>query len=190
MKIFFGLGNPGSDYASTRHNAGFLFLDQLQQHLSLPAFAHHARFRADITSGIHPDLGKILLAKPLLFMNRSGEVVRQIVDYYKTPLHDIMIAHDDLDIEIGKYKISSNMRAAGHNGIQSIITSIGTQDFLRIRIGVEAFGGRINRGEISGEKFVLQKFTDEELSLLEDVLSQIMSEITSRTSPDQKNNPL
>jgi PTH1 family peptidyl-tRNA hydrolase len=174
MKIFFGLGNPGADYAMTRHNAGFIFLDKLREHYNLPQFTQNKRFHADVTDGPHETYAKVILVKPFTFMNHSGDSVQRILSYYKLNMQDIVIIHDDLDIEIGKFKISTNMRAAGHNGIQNIIENLGTQEFTRIRIGVEAEGGRNNRGPITGEKYVLQKFSPDELQRLDDVIIEII----------------
>ena len=94
-------------------------------------------------------------------MNRSGEVVQKIMSFYRIPPADIVVVHDDLDIEIGNYKITADSSSAGHNGVQSIISSLGTQEFKRAKIGVEKEGGRALR-KTPGEKFVLENFSPEE----------------------------
>lgn len=177
MKLIIGLGNPGTQYEQTRHNAGFLFLDVLREKYELPEFAFHKKFNADITEGFIEAQEKVILAKPQTFMNRSGQSVRALIDFYKIAPEDIIVVADDLDIEIGNYKISENTRAAGHNGIQSIIDNIGTQGFTRVRIGVETVGGRSERGEIAGDKFVLQNFTTQELQDVEDLFIALQDEI-------------
>lgn len=180
MKIIFGLGNPGDIYLHTRHNAGFMFVDYLQRTHSFSPFAYNKKFHADISEGSCGKFEKIILAKPLKFMNLSGEVIQNICNYYKITPSDIIIAHDDLDIEIGTHKITTNSRAAGHNGVQNIIDSLGTQDFKRVRIGIEAQGGRLYRDAISGEKFVLQKFSPQELALLSQTYPVIANDLCTQ----------
>ncbi len=177
MKLIIGLGNPGKEYEQTRHNVGFLFLDALKEKYALPEFAFHKKFNADMTEGFIDEQEKIILAKPQTFMNRTGQSVRALIDFYKIVPEDIIVVADDLDIEIGNYKISEDTRAAGHNGIQSVIDNIGTQDFTRVRIGVETAGGRSERGEIAGDKFVLQNFTPQELQDVEDLFITLQNEI-------------
>jgi len=177
MKLIIGLGNPGEQYDQTRHNAGFIFLDALQQKLRLPNFSHSKKFNTNISEGLLDSQEKIILAKPQTFMNKSGQSVRALIDFYKIAPEEIIVVADDLDILIGNYKISQNTRAAGHNGIQNIIDAIGTQNFARVRIGIEKAGGRCQRGEMPGDKFVLQKFNDEELPLLQDTIVEILKEI-------------
>lgn len=177
MKIIIGLGNPGKEYEKTRHNAGYTFVDALQKHCDLSTFALNKKFHAEISEGICKNHIKTILVKPQTFMNLSGQTVRAIIDYYKISPEDLIIAHDDLDIEIGNYKISQNIRAAGHNGVQNIIEILGTQDFTRIRIGVEVKGGKHQRGEISGKDFVLQKFSTDESDLITKVINEIVNTI-------------
>ena len=177
MKLIIGLGNPEKEYHGTRHNAGFEFVDHFQTALQLPTFSLNTKFSAEISEGHHASYGKIVLAKPQTFMNRSGSAVHAIIDYYKIPLSDVVIVHDDLDIEIGHYKTSHNIRAAGHNGVQSIIDQLGTQNFTRIRIGVEALGGRTERAQIPGDAFVLQKFSSAEHELLLTAIQEIITDI-------------
>lgn len=172
MKLIIGLGNPGEKYKNNRHNAGFIMLDKIQKKLSFPEFYFEKKFNAEISEGPN----KILLVKPQTFMNNSGEAVQKILSYYKLMPNDLIVIHDDLDIEIGNYKISSDSSAAGHNGVQDIMNKLGTQNFKRIRIGVEAAGGRQNR-IISGEDFVLQDFTEEEIKKIASIESAILSEL-------------
>ncbi len=171
MKIIFGLGNPGDKYRDTRHNIGFFFADKLRELWNFPEFEMNKKFNAEISKG-----DDMLLAKPQTFMNLSGAAVRSILDFYKLTPDDIIVIHDDLDISVGSYKISKNASSAGHNGIDSIIEKIGTQDFTRIRIGVEMEAGRQAR-QIPGEDFVLQKFTEEEIKKITDIEPAIIEEI-------------
>ncbi len=176
MKLIIGLGNPGTKYGTTRHNTGFIFLDVLQKQLKLPEFTNNKKFHAAISEGFNTTQEKIILAKPQTFMNNSGQSVRALIDFYKIEPEDIIVVADDLDILIGNYKISRDTRAAGHNGIQNIMDNIGTQNFTRIRIGVEKAGGRCERGEMPGNKFVLQRFTDDETTLLQNTIQEILKE--------------
>ncbi|MEN8252449.1 MAG: aminoacyl-tRNA hydrolase [Patescibacteria group bacterium] len=176
MKLIIGLGNPGQEYEKTRHNAGFLLVDALQGDKDLPEFSFNKKFNAEISEGFVNE-EKYILAKPQTFMNRSGESVRALIDFYKIEPTDIIVAHDDLDFELGNHKISRDNSAAGHNGIQSIIDNIGTQDFTRLRIGIEKTGGRNERGEIPGNKFVLQNFSQKELETLSEVNKVILESL-------------
>lgn len=175
MKIIFGLGNPGEKYSRTRHNAGFIFLDIFRAHYDMEPFALQKKFHADIVHGLLPNKEKIILVKPITFMNRSGIAAHAIINYYNCPLNDIIVIHDDLDIAIGKFKVSHNIRAAGHNGVQDIIDAIGSQDFIRIRIGVENPEGKKMREPISGKDYVLQEFSSGELTQLTDVCKTIIT---------------
>lgn len=133
MKLIIGLGNPGKEYEKTRHNAGFMVIDKLSQDLGINVDK----------SGYKGLYGKgrvngedVILLKPQTFMNLSGESVRAVMDYFKISIKDIVVVFDDLDIEIGKIRIRNNGSAGGQNGMKSIIQHLGTQDFLRIRVGI------------------------------------------------------
>lgn len=175
MKLIVGLGNPGEKYAKTRHNAGFVLLDEIRKHFNFPEFKLEKKFEAEISEGILKG-EKTILVKPQAFMNVSGKSVRSILDFYKLSPSDLTIAHDDLDIEIGKWKISEDSRAAGHNGAQSVIDHLGTQAFKRIRLGVEKAGGRSERAE-PGIDFVLKNFTKEEETLILKISDKIISSL-------------
>lgn len=176
MKLIIGLGNPGTQYEKTRHNAGFVFLDVLREQYNLPEFSFNKKFNAQISEGL-VETEKYILAKPQTFMNRSGESVRALIDFYKIEPENITVVADDLDIEIGKYKIVQDSRAVGHNGIQNIINNIGTQNFTRIKLGIEVGGGRKERGEISGQNFVLQNFSPNEQKILYDTIASIITKL-------------
>lgn len=175
MKLIVGLGNPGEKYEKTRHNAGFMLLNYLANEWDFPEFSMEKNFKARVSEkGTGNE--KIILAKPETFMNLSGESVRAITDFYKISPENIIIAHDDLDLGIGKFKISKDSSSAGHNGAESVIRHLGTQNFKRIRMGVEKEKGRNSRNE-SGESFVLKDFTKEELDTLKSTLSEIKKEL-------------
>jgi PTH1 family peptidyl-tRNA hydrolase len=165
MKLIIGLGNPGKEYENTRHNVGFMILDRLKHIAHFSDFQLDKRFNSFIAEGKDKFGERTLLVKPMLFMNRSGEVAKRLIDFYKIPLENIFIIHDDLDINLGEYRKTDDSSAAGHNGVQDIIDKLGTQKFVRFRIGIEGTERRKNR-TIPGDVFVLQKFTDEELEIL------------------------
>lgn len=175
MKIIIGLGNPGEKYQKNRHNAGFIILDEIQKKLEFPNFEFNKKFNAFITEG---DGGgeKIILLKPQTFMNNSGQSVLAILNFYKLSAQDLIIINDDLDIIVGKFKVALDSSARGHNGVQSVFDTIGTQEIKRIKIGVEKEAGRASRKTI-GKKFVLEDFTSEELLSVKKLADDIIEEI-------------
>jgi peptidyl-tRNA hydrolase, PTH1 family len=175
MKLIIGLGNPGKKYALTRHNAGFMLVDKLQKEWKFPDFVVNKKFNAEISEG-NLDGKKIIIVKPQTFMNLSGEAVKKIMDFYKLTPDDIIVIHDDLDIELGKYKIATDSSSAGHQGVQDIIDKLGTQKFKRIRIGIEGEEKRKKR-LMPSDEFVLQKFLEEEMIEIDKILVTIQKEI-------------
>jgi len=136
MKLIVGLGNPGNKYSQTWHNLGFAAVDELRALLDLPAFKKSAKFQADISEG---DYGgeKIILAKPLTFMNNSGDSVQVISAFYKIKPADLIVIQDDIDLALGKMRLAIGSSAGGHNGIKSIIEKLGGKNFNRIKIGIK-----------------------------------------------------
>lgn len=175
MKLIIALGNPGNQYENTRHNAGFIVLDEIQKAWDFPIFQLNKKFNAEISEA-NKDGMKLILAKPQTFMNLSGQSVKSLMDFYKFSPDDISVLHDDLDIELGKFKISTDSSAGGHNGIQSIIDNLGTQKFKRLRIGIEGAEKKKER-LMSGSDFVLQKFSAEELDVIQKLAKEIMEVI-------------
>lgn len=162
MKLIVGLGNPGKQYEHTRHNAGFLAVDFfLKDH---PAITCQSKFNAEICE-YHEAGEKVFFIKPQSFMNLSGEVVREILAFYKLDhANHLLVVHDETDLQFGTVREGFASGSAGHNGVQNIIDELGTKDFARLRIGVES---RASRNDLPTDVFVLQKFTDEELTKLE-----------------------
>lgn len=144
-KLIVGLGNPGTRYAKTRHNIGFMILDQMTKKQGID-FKYDKKFEAEMA-----ETESVKLAKPQTFMNNSGEAVRKIKDFYKIDNEEIIIVHDDVDLEPGKIRVSLGGSSAGHKGVQSIIDEIG-EDFWRVRVGV----GR--SAQIETENWVLMDF--------------------------------
>lgn len=133
MKIIVGLGNPGNEYAKTRHNVGFMLVDALAEHLNINLWKD--KFNAQIAEG-RIGTEKILLVKPQTYMNNSGEAVGPLMRWYKVTPEDIIVAHDDMDIPAGTIRIRKKGSSGGHNGIKSLIAHLGSENFPRVRLGV------------------------------------------------------
>ncbi len=190
MKIIVGLGNPGEKYEKTRHNTGFMAVDALARQLDL-IWQKNKKFNAEIAiQKSLTDIGAGEINAPLIpltYMNNSGQAVRSALSYYKllpkklglikqkdSDLSEILtVIHDDIDIELGKYKISADSRSGGHNGVQSIINNLKTKNFQRVRIGVKT--EVLNK--IPADKFVLQNFKEEELNIINNLISEIINEL-------------
>ncbi|MFP3982688.1 MAG: aminoacyl-tRNA hydrolase [Desulfurivibrionaceae bacterium] len=158
MFLIAGLGNPGSKYEITRHNAGFLFLDYLSE--TLKANFTSSKWKASTAlSDISGE--RVLLIKPESYMNLSGQPLVAAASYYKISPEKVIVAHDDLDLPFGSIKISVNRGAGGHKGVASIIGQLGSKNFIRLRIGI----GR-PESAIPIEKYVLLKMNDQELKEL------------------------
>ncbi|MFA6537117.1 MAG: aminoacyl-tRNA hydrolase [Patescibacteria group bacterium] len=174
--IIIGLGNPGSEYFNTRHNIGFDIVDFIKNEIfNSPnePWETKEKLQSEIFEK-NIDGRKIILQKPTTFMNESGFAVQKTIKFYKKQIPEIIVIHDDIDLPLGNYKIQTNRSSAGHNGVRSIITQLGTQDFLRLRIGI----GRENR-ESQGDtaNFVLKKFNIAEKLKLRSVRQQVGEEI-------------
>jgi len=161
MLLIIGLGNPGRKFQKTRHNFGWLVLDLLQKKWkkehSFSDWKGVKKFKAEISEGRIKN-EKIILAKPLTFMNLSGQAVKSLISYYRIRTKNLLIIHDDIDIVLGKIRIVKNRETAGHKGIQSIITELGTKNFNRLRIGIKPKNSKPK----NVEKFVLLKFKNKE----------------------------
>jgi PTH1 family peptidyl-tRNA hydrolase len=157
MKCIVGLGNPGKQYEQTRHNIGFEVIDWLSRELNIPL--DQSKFKGLYGIGFHKG-EKVLLLKPLTYMNLSGESIRAVMDYYQIELEDLLVIYDDLDLPVGKIRLRQKGSSGGHNGIKSTVANLGTQEFNRIRIGIE----RPQSG-MSVPDYVLGKFRKEEMDL-------------------------
>lgn len=133
MKIIVGLGNPTKEYAGTRHNVGFSVIYNISDAYNIPV--ETKKHKALIGKGIIEG-EKVILAMPQTYMNLSGESVRELMDYYKCDLSDLIVIYDDISLDVGKLRIRAKGSAGGHNGIKNIIAQLGTQEFTRIKIGV------------------------------------------------------
>jgi len=169
MKIIAGLGNPGEKYQTSRHNAGWLFIDSL---IKEPKWQENKKFKALI----HEE-GELLFVKPLTYMNESGYSLIKIMSYYNLiPKNlvlfkkkncdlseNLLVIQDELDLDFGKIKISINSGSAGHKGVQSIINHLKTKNFKRLRLGIK---NEMLKTKIPADKFVLQSFSKTELEAL------------------------
>lgn len=133
MKLIVGLGNPGNEYAKTRHNVGFILVDALADHLNITLWKD--KFNAKIAEG-RIGSEKILLVKPQTYMNNSGEAVGPLMRWYKLEPEDVIVAHDDMDIPAGTIRIRKKGSSGGHNGIKSLIAHLGSENFARVRLGI------------------------------------------------------
>ena len=159
MKVILALGNPGEKYAYTRHNAGFLAIDQLAAGQSAH-FSNKLKFFADIAE-LNMSGEKILLVKPTTYYNEVGIAARAILDFYKLALDDLLIIHDDTDLDFGKIRVRKGGRDAGSNGLKSLHAHIGS-DFWHIRIGTD----NLLRRQVSTDRFVMMNFNSDELAIL------------------------
>jgi PTH1 family peptidyl-tRNA hydrolase len=135
VKVVIGLGNPGPRYHGTRHNVGFAVVDALAA--SPRASAFRTRFDAEVAELVE-DFGKVVLVKPQTFMNLSGRSVRQLVDFFQLPLEDLLVVCDDINLPLGKLRIRPRGTHGGHNGLRDIQAHLGTTEYARLRIGVDA----------------------------------------------------
>lgn len=169
MKLIAGLGNPGGQYAETRHNVGFLLLDILAEDSKLD---FRAKFQG-LVAETQMAGEKIYLLKPQTFMNLSGHSIRELAQFYKIKPEDIIVAHDDMDLPLGRLRLRNSGSAGGHNGIKSTIGELGTEGFWRLKIGV----GRPPVGWDSA-RYVLAPFAKEEISSLEKTLERATQAVT------------
>lgn len=173
MKLIVGLGNSEKEYASTRHNTGFLVIDKLLAD-SEAKTAFDKKANAEVAKTTI-NKKRVLLAKPLTYMNNSGMAVRTLLDFYKLKPENLIVVHDDKDIPLGETRVQTDRGPAGHNGVKSIIEHLGTQNFTRIRVGVAP----ANQTDIKDTaNFVLGKFTAEEKKQLKKVIENITQELS------------
>ena len=159
MKLIVGLGNPGKEYEKTRHNVGFMCVDNYVDNLSWKE-----KFNALYTEFMI-DGEKVLFLKPLTYMNLSGQAVKCFVDYFKVEISDLLIIQDDLDLPVGDIRLKVNSSAGGHNGIKSIISELNSDKFARLKIGIA------NNKNYDTKDYVLGKFSEEESILITKAVS-------------------
>ena len=187
MKIIVGLGNPGLKYAETRHNAGFMFVDKLSAYPEITAvgekleFHENKKFQALIAETSTKG-EKIILVKPMTFMNLSGDSVRAILDYYKSDIDNLIVVSDDIDIPVGYARFRQEGSSGGQKGLQNIVEMLGTDQFQRIRIGVantkeETEGTTNATSKYDAIDFVLSKFSKRDSVLIDSIISEVIEYI-------------
>ena len=163
MFLIVGLGNPGTEYAATRPNIGFDMVTFLSDQYNIPLRSREEK--ALVGKGVIEGQ-KVILAQPQTYMNLSGESVRALMDYYKLDLDELIVIYDDISLPVGQIRIRMKGSAGGHNGIKSIIQHMGTQEFVRIKIGV---GGKPEGGDLV--KHVLGRFSREQDAMFRDIFA-------------------
>ncbi len=165
MILIIGLGNPGIEYARTRHNVGFLAIDAIakEKHVQLTKNEHHG-----LTGTFFENGQKVMLVKPQTYMNLSGRCVRELADYYDVPLEDILVIYDDIDLELGQLRIRKKGSAGTHNGMRSILEELGDGGFPRVRMGI---GKKPAHWDLAD--FVLAKIDDDAMESVEDMCAKV-----------------
>jgi PTH1 family peptidyl-tRNA hydrolase len=164
MKLIVGLGNPGDEYKNTRHNIGYMFIDY---------FAEKNKVKIDKKkfNGLYAELNidgeKVILMKPLSYMNLSGEVVIKYIKYFKIDIKDVLIINDDLDMPLGKIRLRETGSSGGHNGLKNIALHLNTEYFKRLKIGIS------NNKNIDTKDYVLGKFSKEDMEVLNNLKDEI-----------------
>ena len=160
MWMIVGLGNPGKEYARTRHNVGFDVIDVLSETLHIPVnrLTMHGQVGEGFVGG-----EKVMLVKPQTYMNLSGQCVSEMVSFYKVPMERLLVIYDDIDLDPGQLRIRKQGSAGGHNGIKDLIQKLGTQKFVRIRVGV---GAKPKDWDLAD--YVLGRFAAEDRKLVDE----------------------
>lgn len=168
MRLLVGLGNPGQEFAKTRHNMGFMAVDEIVRRFS---FTPWKKGFKGLTCSGEIDGEKVVILKPETFMNLSGEAVQEAIHFYKLTAKDVIVIHDELDLPVGKIKVKVGGSPAGHNGLKSIDSHIGV-DYMRVRVGVD------NNKQIPTADYVLSKPSKEDFKILEGEFAQIADNIS------------
>jgi len=187
MKLIIGLGNPGTEYQKTRHNVGYLVVEKIATDKEVSAvdsenkFIQNMKFDADVCN-IQAKGEKVFLVKPNTFMNLSGKTVSAMMQFYKLDISDLIVVSDDVDIPLGQVRIRLEGSSGGHNGLQNIIDTLGSDQFVRVRVGIS---DKINNLQeidkkenlIDTKDYVLSQFTAREVPLLNKVVDLAANEI-------------
>lgn len=175
VKLVIGLGNPGKEYQKTYHNIGFAYLDFLARGLSKDGWRKTNKGLFEHLKSNGP-----ALAKTLVFMNDSGVAVKAALGYLRCKPHEMLVVHDDSDIELGKYKLSFGRGSAGHRGVESVIKSLKTKNFWRLRIGIrQTIKNKEQETRKKAEEFVLKKISAGDLKILSGEFKEIKDKIVN-----------
>ncbi len=164
VRLVVGLGNPGREYEKTRHNAGFIAVDNIAQAFSIPL--DKRKFNTVFGKGLIEGVD-VILAKPMTFMNKSGPPLQSLAGYFKILFKDMLVIHDDIDLDFGRIKIIEKGGHGGHNGVRSLMDAFGEGDFSRIRIGIGRSGGG---ADVTGH--VLGKYSADESKILDQIITR------------------
>lgn len=167
--LIVGLGNPGAEYRLTRHNFGFMVLDALAEHWNIQL--KKIKFRAVIAESRVREQ-KVVLAKPLTFMNESGRAVAPLLRYFKVPRHNLLVIHDDLDLPLGTLRLRPSGHTGGQRGMESISSQLGTNEFPRLRLGISR-----PPGQMDPKDYVLKNFLPNEEELKKIVIQQAVDAV-------------
>lgn len=166
MKLVVGLGNPGRKYKSTKHNIGFMCLDYFAKGNKLK-FKKENKFNGETLK-----MGNLILLKPHTFMNESGQSIRKLINFYNILLEDILVIYDDLDLPLGKTRLREKGSSAGHNGIKSIMSNLKTEEFKRVRIGID------KNPIYETKNYVLSSLSKKEKIVMEPIYEKVSNIIT------------
>ncbi len=175
MKLIVGLGNPGKEYEKTRHNTGFMVMDRLAE--TFQVSINVKKFKGEYVKFKYRGEDVILL-KPMTYMNNSGESVIQVMNYFKMDVEDLLVIYDDMDMPTGKLRLRQSGSAGGHNGIKSIIAHVGTQNFKRIRVGID------KHPQIPVVDYVLGRFSKEEQPLIDEGIDHAVKAVEMMLDKD------
>lgn len=165
MKLIVGLGNPGQEYRNTRHNLGFYYLDLFLNKLNI---SYKSKFNG-LYAKTQMNSIDVIFLKPQTYMNLSGECVLKFVKYFKINIEDILIIHDDLDLDLGRIKLKANGSSGGHNGIKNIIENLHSENFKRLKLGIN------KNNMLDTKEYVLGKFNKEELEVIEQNETKVLN---------------
>lgn len=181
IMLIIGLGNPGQKYKNTRHNIGFEIIDWIYENwktiYDFSDWRLSRKFESELSEGEIAG-SKIILAKPITYMNNSGTAVKKLFNFYKTPCKDIVVIHDDFDLPMSKVKESYGSGSAGHKGVESIIAALETKNFTRIRMGIKP--AEIVLPSKSLDEFVLKKLTAPEQQEINKVKHKVLTIIENK----------
>jgi PTH1 family peptidyl-tRNA hydrolase len=178
IRLIVGLGNPGPEYERTRHNAGFWLVDELAWQLKA-SLKPESKFFGEVARAQHPAGGELWLLKPATFMNLSGQAVGALARFYKIAPEEVLVVHDELDLEPGVARFKQGGGHGGHNGLKDIIAKLGTPNFWRLRLGIGHPG---DRSEVVN--FVLKKARSEEQALIDEAMARSLRELPAALAGD------
>lgn len=170
MKLIIGLGNPGKEYKDTRHNAGFACVELFAERLGFEPRKLQKKFFSEVAEGLHNG-EKIIIAEPQTFMNESGKAVAALLNFYHCLPQDLWVVYDDVDLQLGEIRLRPEGSPGTHNGMKSIVATLGLQNFPRLRIGIESRGASAPKSQ-DISSFVLHPFTNTEMPVFKEAVGK------------------